>query len=614
MGCRPCSALFVLAILASSCTSRLSSLSSIQDQEQRILYRLARCRSKKCKKIEGTLKRRLERLRYQRAMSEGTAYALKRYLALYPKGGYKDEVQKRLSEVRFKRALKLNKAWVYGWYLLHHPEGKDASRAQHALEGLLAAELAKAPEMNGIKEFLRRFPRSEHRPAVLNLMAELRFREVEKSRDPIRLELFLRMFPRSPRKALVSSRLESIYRKRVEIIKDLRSYRAYAARYPKSVHLAGLRRKVTLKAMEEAVLDLDEKALARVGGMKGLSEAKEALLLLARIRSRPAEADRIRDLSLKTRPYRPRVRINTLLVAAEGESLRTARTAVRSLAFFPAMEALQTLVHILGAGQMGLGMVAWRSLKIWFESTPEPLKSTLTRDLVARLKEKVANPVDSLRLAAIMRAFDRSPARLGSWLSMARRSSQHKLIALLVEASGSSLRKAVRPQVAEELVERAGDHVHRLIKAFPATIVRTNATLALMTALHLSSVMEALSSIRTNLAALGILSGSVHRKMEALMQRAELAATDMDRRLRNADPDHVSVIENHVEKSRKEHEAGRAEAAAKLWSIRFALAEPVRRVLCKRLFLLPDPASRKRCKPRRQGQSRKKTRSPRLIK
>jgi len=536
-------------------------------------------------------RRRLERFRFVRAQRLGDVLSWRRFLRHHPRGLFAEQARGELALAHYQLVRRADTAAAYRSFLKDHGDHALGVKAWRHLTSKLASFVLEAKERRTILAFLRRYPRSPQVSRLLRKLEELDFHALDPHATLHALETFGIRYPTSNRLAGVRLRIASRLAERIAHFGDGRDLAGFLRRFPTGPVADRLRAQVLQKQLRQAILALDGEKLRRLESGRPAGKT-EGARLRSWIRRSPAQARRLREAIRKSLAWRPTARRAALAAAAGVSDPRTASYAIRALAYFPTLGALDAILRGVGSTDTAVSSIAVDALARWaLLHNPTPARRLLA-DRAASIR--VRRDAAALLTEAALRRT------LGDWpglLALLSGRSWHRpwsVVPHYLWLETLPTRAAAGDSKAGDLTLKAyGDEYRKLRQMFPAQVRQSNRRRAEAAVFELDRLAHTASRLVAKHGATG---GKWIRGLRLLASRCRRLRDQGDRQL-GGFPGYHSVLVDRLEKQRRTHAAGLQAARTLLIQILRQVRPPVLlgRTLCA-LAMAPEQALTLPCK------------------
>lgn len=511
--------------------------------------RLVRATRSGSKATRRAARRRLERFRFVRSRRLGTLLAWRRFLRHHPRGLFAEQARDELAKAYFRLARRADTAAAYRAFLKAHGDHRLGVEAWRRLTRRLAAEVLTTRDRQTILAFLKRYPKS---PQVARLRARLELLDftalgpLATLRD---LETFQLRYPESTRRASVRKRIAARLAERIAHFGDERDLAGYLRRFPSGALAKRLRGQVHRKQLQQAILTLDAAALRRLESQP-LPDLASRVRLRTWIQRRRAQARQLREALRKSLSWRPTARVAALSAAAGASDPRTASYAIRALAYFPTLGALDAILRGVGSTDSAVSSYAVDSLARWARLHGLASARRLLADRAARIRAR-KDAAARLTEAALRRT-------LGDWprlLALLSARSWHRpwsLVPHYLWLETLPTQAAAGDSRAGKLVLRAYRDEHRkLSQMLPPQVLQSNRRRAEAAVFELDRLAHTASRLVARHGATG---GKWVRGLRILAARARRQRDASDRQL-GGFPGYSTVLVDRLDEQRHKHNA-----------------------------------------------------------
>lgn len=437
---------------------------------------------------------RLERLRYQEAERQATAFAWGRFLRLHPQGLFAERAQNHLANLRFAEAERQGRLSGYRRFLRLHPRHRLASKAWQLLVAEQGRLLLTEGNRASIVAFLARHPQSTAVAALRSRVESLDLQALSLEESIPALERFLRTHPSSSSGPAVRNRLEIRMAGRVAAFGDRAALRSFRERFPGSGHLARLDLLVFGREALEALRAGDTvylRSALRERLPRGASAGSRVLgsWLQSGVPRLTALAPFFRGAA----PFSPRGSLQALVAAVRLGDPPTAAFALRALSYLQSLPAVLAMVESVASPDTGVALEACKSLAMWTTRAPREPTRQLLLDLLAGLRERQDTAARVSELGILWALGERSGllAALGAraWHRPWRLLPSFLWLEALVPGT------AAAQQVGAQAVEALREELGRLGQMVPKELGEETRQRALSTVFELGAIGAAIQGL-----------------------------------------------------------------------------------------------------------------------
>lgn len=520
--------------------------------------RLVRASRSGSKASTRAAQRRLERFRFVRARRLGDVLAWRRFLRHHPSGLFAEKARGELALAHFRLVRRVNTAAAYRSFLKDHGGHPLGVQAWRHLTSKLATMVLQAKDRRTIGAFLKRYPKSPHVSRLRKRLEELDFNSLGPHATLRALETFGLRYPTSLRRAGVRQRIATRLAERVAHFGDERDLAGFLRRFPTGPVAKRLRAQVLQKRLRQAVLALDGPTLSRLEGQRPATRA-EVVRLRSWIRRRPAQARKLREAVRKSLAWRPVARLVALAAAAGVSDPRTAAYAIRALAYFPSLGAVDAILRGVASTDSAVSSIAVDALARWALLHSRMPARRLMADRAAAIRVR-RDAAARLTEAALRRT-------LGDWprlLAMLGGRSWHRpwsVVPLYLWLETLPTAAAAGESKAGGLLLRAYRHEHRkLAQMLPAQVRQSNRRRAEAAVFEMDRLAHTASRLVAKHGATG---GKWVRRLRQLAARCRRQRDAGDRQL-GGFPGYRTVLVDRLDRRRRTHAAGLQTARTQL--------------------------------------------------
>ncbi len=538
--------------------------------------------------------RRLERFRFVRARRIGSVLSWRRFLRHHPRGLFAEQARTELALVLFRLVKGADTAAAYRSFLKSHGGHRLGVEAWRRLTSKLAATVASGQDRRTILAFLKRYPKSPHVSRLRRRLEALdlaRLGPLATLRD---LETFQIRYPTSRHRVSIRKRIADHLAQRVAAFGSQRDLAGYLRRFPSGPVAARLRKQVMHRLLRRSVLALDAYTLRNLESKSLPSKAARVRLRLW-IHRRPVQARQLREAIRRVMPWRPSARQSALVAAAGVSDPRTSAFAIRALAYFPTLGALDAILRGIGSTDSAVSSYAVDALARWAVLNRHLPARKLLADRAARIRAR-RDAAARLTEAALRRTLGDWP-RLLALLSGRPWHRPWSLVPHYLWLETLPPKAASGKSRAGKLTLRAFRDEHRkLMQMLPAQIRQSNRRRAEAAVFELDRLALTASRLVAKHGATG---GKWIRGLRILASSCRRSRDAGDRQL-GGFPGYRSVLVDRLLKDRRAHAAARSKSQAALLRLIRRLRPPA--LLGTSLCALSKAAGKPLVLPCKNGQ------------
>ncbi len=513
-------------------------------------------------------KRGLERFRFARAGRLRDVLAWRRFLRHHPNGVFADQARTELALARYRLVRSSNTAAAYRSFLRDHGDHRLSVEAWRRLTSRLAAKVLGAKDQRIIRAFLKRYPKSPQVSQLRRRLEKLDYRALGPHATLHALETFGLRYPTSSRVASVRQRIATRLAERIASFGDERDLAGYLRRFPTGDIAAGVRTRVLMKQLTHYILSLDAGGLRRLEARR-LPHKTERVRLRTWIQRRPAQARQLREAIRKSLDWRPTARLAALTAAAGVSDPRTAAYAIRALAYFPSLGALDAILRGVGSTDSAISSFAVDALARWALLHSRAAARRLLADRASLIRAR-RDAAARLTEAALRRT-------LGDWprlLTILSGRSWHRpwyVVPHYLWLETLPTKAAAGESKPGKLTLRAfGDEHRKLSQMLPSQVRQSNRRRAEAAVFELDRLAHTASRLVAKHGATG---GKWVRKLRLLVSRCRRQRDMGDRQL-GGFPGYQTVLVDRLDEQRRSHAAGMKTARIQLVRILRRLRPP----------------------------------------
>ncbi len=531
--------------------------------------RLVRAGRSGSKASQRSATRRLERFRFNRARRLGGVLAWRRFLRHHPNGLFGDQARTELALARYRLARRANTAAAYRSFLKDHGDHRLSVEAWRRLTSRLAATVLEAKDQSTIRSFLKRYPKSPQVSKLRSKLEELDFRSLGPHATLQTLETFDLRYPTSTRRASIRKRIAVRLAERIANFGNERDLAGYLRRFPTGDIANGLRTKVLSKQLRRYILALDARGLRRLEARQ-LPDKAARVRLRTWIQRSPALAHKVREAIRKSLAWRPTARLAALSAASGVSDPRTAVYAIRALAYFPTLGALDAILRGVGSTDSAVSSFSVDALARWALIHSRTPARRLLADRASLIRAR-RNAAARLTEAALRRT-------LGDWprlLAILSGRSWHRpwyVVPHFLWLETLPAKTAAKENKPGKLTLRAfGDEHRKLSQMLPAQVRQSNRRRAEAAVFELDRLAHTASRLVAKHGATG---GKWIRKLRLLASRCR-QQRDIGERQLGGFPGYRTVLVDRLDEQRRAHAAGQQAARVQLVRLLRRIRPPV---------------------------------------
>lgn len=363
---------------------------------------------------------RLEELAWQRAQRGDDIASYNRFLAEFPEGDFAREAERRRARRRLERATAENDTSLLRRIIELDRGTAAADEARRQLETLEARELEASDDPARIRSYLLTFPQSDARETLERRLEGIEFERAQTSGSREALRHYLEAHPRGIHRSEARAALEELEATRVIQSGHPSEMERFLREFPGASAEQRVRRAAAKALIERARRRLDPEPARRVLTLDPEGpHADDAERLIDAFERPNRRLAKVRDLVETLRggvAFRPSKELERALGS---DDPLDHWNALRETALSDDPESIDIAVRAAGGSDPLAVFFARTAIITWSEQRSELARGRL-EGWQRRLRKRISNPEDRLRLAVVSESLGEAMAATTSYREAAK--------------------------------------------------------------------------------------------------------------------------------------------------------------------------------------------------